>query len=648
MEKLEFSIKYISEIQNLQKEIELEKEPLSQFKSLGTIPPQLEKNIATLQFDYMTPIQKAVIPYMREGKDIMGCSETGSGKTIAYLFPVINNMIISGPPSSHSAKHSRTAHPIALVLVPTRELADQVYKEAKKLSYGTGINPVKIYGGVPYESQLFQLSLGCDILVSTPGRLIDYLKTNTISLSMVNMLIIDEADRILDMGFEDQLNTIFFNFDLVNKEKRQNLMFSATFSQEIRGIARKFMRDYYFIQPKNASPRQIKQEIIHVSENDKNKMLSQILYKLHGSIIIFTDTKKGADLLSYYLYNEKFKSCAIHGNKKQFQRQNAIQNFTNGHVPILIATDVASRGLDFPNVNYIINYDLPKNLEDYIHRIGRTGRMGQEGTAISLINETNKPIIKKLYLFFKSQNQVIPPWFEEMYFKEIRDEKMKKNFKHNNSNNNMYRNHQNEINPVYQNSHMNNLNYYNYNNYNRNSYIQGTTSYMKNSVPSNGIMSNLNKVQNPQNMPNANMTNYQNYYNAYLNYQNNPQFRGIIEQKQKSESIPINLSGGAPEPKKESNDRKHNDKDDKHHHHHHHSHHHSSKSRSHKKSRSRSRDRPKNNSKDRYSKTNYNYNHDHYSNNNDRYYKRRDEGDHSYNLSSKPYNNDDKKYIQNK
>lgn len=638
MEKLEFSINYISEMQNLQKEIQLEKEPLSQFKSLGSIAPQLEKNIATLQFDYMTPIQKAVIPYMKEGKDIMGCSETGSGKTIAYLFPVINNMIISGPPPSHSTKHSRTAHPIALVLVPTRELADQVYKEAKKLSYETGINPVKIYGGVPYESQLFQLSLGCDILVSTPGRLIDYLKTNTISLSMVNMLIIDEADRILDMGFEDQLNAIFFNYDLVNKEKRQNLMFSATFSQEIRGIARKFMRDYYFIQPKNVSPRQIKQEIIHASENDKNKILSQILYKLHGSIIIFTDTKKGADLLSYYLYNEKFKSCAIHGNKKQFQRQNAIQNFTNGHVPILIATDVASRGLDFPNVNYIINYDLPKNLEDYIHRIGRTGRMGQEGTAISLINETNKPIIKKLYLFFKSQNQVIPQWFEEMYYQEIRDERMKKTFKHNN--NNMYRKQQNNINPAYQNSHMNNMNFYN--NYNRNSYTSGTNSYIKNPVLSNGIINNnnLDKEQNPQNMSDPNGSNYQSYYNTYLNYQNNPQFIGVKGQKPKSE-FPINLSGGTPGAKKESNDRRHNDRDDKHHHHHHHhhshSHHHSSKrSRSHKKSRSRSRDRPKNNSKDRYSKKNYNTNYERYSNNNDRYYKHRNEGDHSYNMSKKP------------
>ena len=561
MEQLEFSIKFISESQNSQREIELPKEPLSQFTSLGTIPPQLEKNISTLHFDYMTPIQKAVIPYMKDGKDIMGCSETGSGKTIAYLFPVIYNMLLSGPPQSSSSKPSRTAYPVSLVLVPTRELADQVYKEAKKLSYLTGINPVKIYGGVPYESQLFQLSLGCDILVSTPGRLIDYLKTNTISLKMVSMLIIDEADRILDMGFEEQLNTIFFNYDLVNKDKRQNLMFSATFSPEIRGIARKFMRDYYFVQPKNISPRQIKQEIIKASESEKNKILSQILFKLNGSIIIFTDTKKGADNLSYFLYSMKFRSCAIHGNKKQFQRQSAIQNFTNGHIPILIATDVASRGLDFPNVNYVINYDLPKNLEDYIHRIGRTGRMGQQGTAISLINETNKPIIRKLYQFFKSQNQQIPPWFDEMYYNELNEEKIKK-FTKNNNNNNNYPIYNNK--PTY-NTNMNMLNYDTRNN--TNSYYPMNNpppQFQRNPFPQ------YHQYHQPQMFPNSQMKVQNSNYFPYPNY---PPIQKPNPQPEIPGAKPYNISGGY---KEEREERRHSSS----HHHHHHHHHDRRRSRS--------------------------------------------------------------------
>lgn len=425
---MEFSITYNSEMEKNQKDIDLGIQPLDRFDTLKDLNKQLANNISRLKFDYMTPIQKIVIPYMQQGRDVMGCSETGSGKTIAYLFPVISSMLTKGPPLLEGTSR-KTAYPISLILVPTRELADQVYKESKKMCYQTGINTVRVYGGVPYDSQISSLSLGCDILVSTPGRLIDYLKTSTISLKAINTLIIDEADRILDMGFEDQLNTIIFTYDLPPKGKRQNLMLSATFSPEVRKIARKFMNEFYFVQPKTVAPKQIKQEIIKASEAEKNQMLSQILQKLHGSIIIFLDTKRGVDSLSCFLYNSRFKCCSIHGDKKQNQRQNAIENFTLGNVPILIATDVASRGLDFPNVNLVVNYDLPKNLEDYIHRIGRTGRMGQEGTAISFINEGNKPIIKKLYLFFKSQGQVIPPWFEEMYVKDGEEDRNRRTAK---------------------------------------------------------------------------------------------------------------------------------------------------------------------------------------------------------------------------
>ena len=231
---------------------------------------------------------------------------------------------------------------------------------------------------------------------------------------MISTLIIDEADRMLDMGFSEQLKQIVQS-DIPDKNKRQNLMFCATFSDEIKEIARNFLKDFYFVQPKQQAPKQIIQEIVNAPENQKPKILCDILKTIKGSVIIFIDMKRKVDELAYNLNNEGFKVVSIHGNRNQFQRQHAIQSFSNGNVPILIATDVASRGLDFPNVSCVINYEMPTNIEDYIHRIGRTGRIGQVGKAISFINNSNSMIFKKLYHLLKSQKQNIPNWFEEMY-----------------------------------------------------------------------------------------------------------------------------------------------------------------------------------------------------------------------------------------
>ena len=257
----------------------------------------------------------------------------------------------------------------------------------------------------------------------------------------------------------------------------------------------------------------------------------------------------------------KFRSCAIHGNKKQFQRQSAIQNFTNGHIPILIATDVASRGLDFPNVNYVINYDLPKNLEDYIHRIGRTGRMGQQGTAISLINETNKPIIRKLYQFFKSQNQQIPPWFDEMYYNELNEEKIKK-FTKNNNNNNNYPIYNNK--PTY-NTNMNMLNYDTRNN--TNSYYPMNNpppQFQRNPFPQ------YHQYHQPQMFPNSQMKVQNSNYFPYPNY---PPIQKPNPQPEIPGAKPYNISGGY---KEEREERRHSSS----HHHHHHHHHDRRRSRS--------------------------------------------------------------------
>jgi ATP-dependent RNA helicase DDX3X len=396
---------------------------LNTFSDIKQLDQTLSNNLNRMEFKDMTPIQKTSIPIVLEGHDVMGSAQTGSGKTLAFLLPIINKMMFEGPPNPGKGW---TAYPVTLILIPTRELADQIYKEARKLLHKTGINVVKIYGGVGYDSQTRELKHGCDILVSTPGRLLDFIKSNTISLSAVRYFIIDEADRLLDMGFEQQLNSIVFEKDLCDKSKRQNLMFSATFDEKVRGLARKFMNELYFVQMNTnvQSNQRVTQKLVLADDREKMMKLHQLLQTISGSVIskyfinlVFVETKRGVDHLCEFLTKCNYNVISIHGDKKQFQRNDAINKFSKGQVPILLATDVASRGLDFPKVSYVFNYDLPNNIEDYVHRIGRTGRCGDSGIAISFINENNKPIIKSLYKLLENDKQPIPDWFEDMYRK---------------------------------------------------------------------------------------------------------------------------------------------------------------------------------------------------------------------------------------
>lgn len=258
---------------------------------------------------------------------------------------------------------------------------------------------------------------GCDILVAAPGRLLDFLRSRDVTLSQVKYLILDEADRMLDMGFEPQLKSIIYEFDLCDKGKRQNLMFSATFEPEVKEIARKFMNEFYFVHTNTEmrASQNVTQVVIYAKESEKVLQLHKVLQTVQGSIIIFLDTKRGVENLNSFLDKSNYNCIAIHGDKKQWQRQDAIKKFTAGDVPILIATDVASRGLDFPKVSYVFNFDLPSNIDDYVHRIGRTGRGGDKGTAISFVNENNKNIIKPLYRILNELHQEIPDWFKKMF-----------------------------------------------------------------------------------------------------------------------------------------------------------------------------------------------------------------------------------------
>ena len=384
------------------------------FTEMNGMPKQLSENITKLQFKYLSPIQVTMIPILQRGRDAVGCSETGSGKTITYLLPLIGNMLLNGYPMNPFLKpgENAPAFPIALVLVPTRELAEQVYKESKKLAYRTGIRAVKVYGGDGKGFQIKELRNGCDILIATPGRLIDLITCGFISLQMISVLILDEADRMLDMGFTEEINKIITGMNMPAKTQRQNIMLSATFSDSIREIARQYLNDYYFIEPKDQAPKKVKQELYQAEDLDKPKILINLLKNIKGSVLIFLDTKKGVDELTANLTAMKIKVEYIHGDRNQRERHQSISNFSSGVSSILIATDIASRGIDFPSVTCVINYDMPRNFDDYIHRIGRTGRMGQEGRAISFLNGRNKNIFPNLANYLRSQNQEIPSWLE--------------------------------------------------------------------------------------------------------------------------------------------------------------------------------------------------------------------------------------------
>ena len=402
---------------------------IDSFKNID-FHPLLYKNITKMKFDLMTPIQKAIIPYILQSKDCLGCAETGSGKTIAFLTPIISLLLKNGPPKEDekylnpNSKYTNScSYPVCLVLVPTRELAEQIYIEARKLLYKTGIVVCKCYGGVPNDTQIRELRQGVDIIIGTPGRIKEFIDKKILYLNLIKYLVIDESDRMLDMGFKPQLEDIISNNDQMNKkENRINLMFSATIPSEVQEISYQFMKDdcYLITTNKNKENKNgynvnenVEQEIYFVEDEEKIMKLHEILQKIEGNVIIFLEKKKSVDKLEGFLLNRNYNAIGIHGDKPQIERQKAIKKFSSGEIPILVATDVASRGLDFPNVSYVFNFDMPKNIEDYIHRIGRTGRVGNKGKAISFYNENNKQIAVALVKELKKANQKIPDFLEE-------------------------------------------------------------------------------------------------------------------------------------------------------------------------------------------------------------------------------------------
>ena len=401
----------------------------STFKNID-FHPLLKNNLTLMKYDLMTPIQKVIIPYILDKKDCLGCAETGSGKTVSFLAPIISLLLKEGPPIEdkellkQNSKYSNScSYPVCLVLVPTRELAEQIYIESRKLLYKTGIVVTKCYGGVPFDGQMRELRQGVDIVIGTPGRIFEFIEKKILYLDLIEYLVIDESDRMLDMGFKPQLeNIIIKNKQMKPKEKRINLMFSATIPEEVEEISYEFMNEncYLISTNKNKGNKKgynvnenVEQLIYYVKEEEKIAKLHEILQTIEGNVLIFLEKKKSVDKLEDFLLSRNYNAIGIHGDKIQSERQKAIKQFSSGDIPILVATDVASRGLDFPNVSYVFNFDMPKNIEDYIHRIGRTGRVGNKGKAISFYNENNKQIGFALVNELKKSGQKIPEFLEE-------------------------------------------------------------------------------------------------------------------------------------------------------------------------------------------------------------------------------------------
>ena len=411
----------------------------SSFKDID-FHPLLKKNLTKMKYNQMTPIQKVIIPYILNKKDCLGCAETGSGKTVAFLAPIISLLLKDGPPLEdkeylkQNSKYSNScSYPVCIILVPTRELAEQIYIESRKLLYKTGIVVTKCYGGVPLDSQIKDLRLGSDIIIGTPGRIIEFIDKKILYLNLIEYLVIDESDRMLDMGFKPQLeNIISKNKQMRKKEERINLMFSATIPEEVEEISYEFMKDdcYLISTNKNKENKKgynanenVEQLIYYVNEDEKISKLHEILQTAEGNVLIFLEKKKSVDKLENFLLLRNYNAIGIHGDKIQSERQKAIKQFSSGEIPILVATDVASRGLDFPNVSYVFNYAMPKNIEDYIHRIGRTGRVGNKGKAISFYNDNNRQIGEALVNELKKSGQKIPDFLEEFdYYNNYNNE----------------------------------------------------------------------------------------------------------------------------------------------------------------------------------------------------------------------------------
>ncbi len=369
------------------------------FNQLG-LKAELLRAVEKQGYTEATPIQRDTIPVVLEGRDVLAAAQTGTGKTAGFTLPMLQRL---------SNNQSKRRHVRALVLVPTRELAAQVSDSVRNYGAFLSLKSMQIYGGVSIRPQISKLRNGVDIVVATPGRLLDHMQQGTVDLSSVEMLVLDEADRMLDMGFIRDIRKVLKALPA----KRQNLLFSATFSQDIRKLATGLLHDPAEIEvaPRNTTAERVSQLVHPVDKNRKRALLSHLISDGNWTqVLVFTRTKHGANRLAKQLDDDGLTAAAIHGNKSQGARTKALADFKANRVRVLVATDIAARGIDIDRLPHVVNFELPHVPEDYVHRIGRTARAGLDGHAISLVCVDEDKLLGDIERLLKTKikKEIIP------------------------------------------------------------------------------------------------------------------------------------------------------------------------------------------------------------------------------------------------
>ncbi|MDE2604784.1 MAG: DEAD/DEAH box helicase [Burkholderiales bacterium] len=379
----------------------------SAFSKLSLAEP-LARAVAEMGYESMTPIQAQAIPVVLTGKDVMGAAQTGTGKTAAFSLPLLQRLL-----KHENSSTSPARHPVrALVLLPTRELADQVAQQIKLYAKHTNLRSTVVFGGMDMKPQTAELKRGVEVLVATPGRLLDHIEAKNAVLNQVEYVVLDEADRMLDIGFLPDLQRILSYLP----KQRTTLLFSATFSPEIKRLAASYLQDPVTIEVSrpNTTASTVEQHFYSVPEDDKRRALRQIVRQRGISqAFVFVNSKLGCARLARSLERDGLKAVAMHGDKSQDERLKALDAFKKGEVDLLVATDVAARGLDIKDVPAVFNFDVPFNPEDYVHRIGRTGRAGASGLAVTLVSPGDHRLMADLEKLLKRKVEIEPVEFED-------------------------------------------------------------------------------------------------------------------------------------------------------------------------------------------------------------------------------------------
>ena len=367
------------------------------------LDPKLLRAVADSGYETMTPIQAKAIPIVLAGRDVMGAAQTGTGKTAAFALPLLQRML-----KHETTSVSPARHPVrALVLAPTRELADQVAANVKAYASHTLLRSTVVFGGIDMKPQTAELKAGVEVLIATPGRLLDHIEAKNCVLNQVEYVVLDEADRMLDIGFLPDLQRILSYLP----KQRQTLLFSATFSPEIRRLSQSYLQDPVLVEVArpNATATNVEQHFYSVADDDKRRAVIKLLKERSiGQALIFVNSKLGCARLARSFERDGLRTNALHGDKSQDERLKALDAFKRGDVDVLVATDVAARGLDIVDLPAVFNFDVPYNAEDYVHRIGRTGRAGASGVAITLVSRDDVRLVGDIEKLIKKKIEIEP------------------------------------------------------------------------------------------------------------------------------------------------------------------------------------------------------------------------------------------------